>query len=222
MVGPQLDLIPGETMILHSHPHWWYFWKQVLAGVGVIVLFLVWASQDGDGAVRTVLWWLVVLGFVVWAANTIYQFVQWQTTRFAITDQRVAFQSGVIRRSGVSIPINRITNVNFDQSIIARMLNNGIVTIESAGETGDSIFENIPDPENVRNVIFKQVDIDKEADSTRDADALAAALRDRLPPPGESGASPKERLEELEALHADGLVSDEEFEQKRQQILGDL
>ncbi|NQY57620.1 MAG: SHOCT domain-containing protein [Ilumatobacteraceae bacterium] len=105
--------------------------------------------------------------------------------------------------------------------MIARTLNNGIVTIESAGETGDSVFENIPDPENVRNVIFKQVDIDKEADSTRDADALAAALRDRLPPPGET-SSPKQRLEELEALHADGLVSDEEFEQKRQEILGDL
>ena len=86
----------------------------------------------------------------------------------------------MIRRSGVSIPLNRITNVNFDQSIIARTLNNGIVTIESAGETGDSVFENIPDPENVRNVIFKQVDIDKEADSTRDADALAAALRRTL------------------------------------------
>ncbi len=224
MVGPQLDLIPGETMILHSHPHWWYFWKQVAAGVGVLVLFVLWAAQDGDGAIRTLTWWLLVLGFVVWAINTVYQFVQWQTTRFAITDQRVAYQSGVIRRSGVSIPINRITNVNFDQSIIARMLNNGIVTIESAGETGDSIFENIPNPEHVRNVIFKQVDVDKESDSTRDADALAEALRDRLPPPGGADTPPttQERLEQLEQLRSDGLVNDDEFELKRQEILRDL
>jgi len=50
------------------------------------------------------------------------------------------------RLRGVSIPLNRINNVNFDQSLIARLLNNGIVTIESAGETGDSVFENIRDP----------------------------------------------------------------------------
>ena len=29
-----MDLMPGEEMVLHSHPHWWYFWKQVAAGVG--------------------------------------------------------------------------------------------------------------------------------------------------------------------------------------------
>lgn len=222
MVGPQLDLMPGETMILHSHPHWWYFWKQVAAGVGVLLVLLLWAAAGG--ALGTLLGWLGLLVFVVWAVNTVYQFVQWQTTRFAITDQRVAYQEGVVRRRGVSIPLNRITNVNFDQSIIARLLNNGIVTIESAGETGDSVFENIPHPEHVRNVIFKQVDIDKTADSTRDADAIADALSDRLAAPsgGDAGTSPKERLEQLEALHAEGLVNDAEFEQKRKEILGDL
>src|SRR6188768_3880121 len=38
MAGPQLQLMPGEKMILHEHPHWWFFWKQVLAGVGVLAL----------------------------------------------------------------------------------------------------------------------------------------------------------------------------------------
>ncbi len=84
------------------------------------------------------------------AVNTIYQFAQWQTTRFAVTDQRVAYQSGFLRRRGVSIPLNRVNNVNFEQNLVARMLNNGTVTIESAGETGDSVFENIPDPEKVQ------------------------------------------------------------------------
>ena len=70
--------------------------------------------------------------FVVIILATIYAFIGWKTTRFAITDQRVAYQSGIIQRRGVSIPLNRVNNVNFTQSFIARALNNGIVTIESA------------------------------------------------------------------------------------------
>jgi len=220
MAASQLELMPGEHMILSGNPHWWYFWKQVAAGVGVLaLLFLRW-TIDIDW-LDTLLGWLAVVAFVVWVADTIYEFVQWRTTRFAVTDQRVAYQSGVIRRAGVSIPLNRINNVNFEQSLIARLLNNGIVTIESAGETGDSVFENIPDPERVRTVIFAQMQADEQADSHRDA----AAIRDALQGQQLGGPAPpsaQARLNELENLHRQGLVSDEEFELKRRQIVDDL
>ncbi len=169
----------------------------------------------------TVIGWIALVAFVVWLANTIYEFVQWRTTRFAVTDQRVAYQSGVIRRAGVSIPLNRINNVNFEQSMVARMLNNGVVTIESAGETGDSVFENIPDPEHVRTVIFGQMQADEQADSQRDAAAIRDAFQGQ-PLAGSSGPTAQSRLDELEELHRRGLVSDEEFEIKRRQILEDL
>jgi len=220
MAGAHLELMPGEKMVLSGNPHWWYFWKQVAAAVGVIaLLFVIW-TVDADW-LTTVIGWITVIAVVVLVVNTIYAFVQWRTTRFAVTDQRVAYQSGVIRRSGVSIPLNRINNVNFEQSMIARMLNNGIVTIESAGETGDSVFENIPDPERVRTVIFAQMEADEQADSHRDAAAIAEALQGQAVP-GQSGTSAQTRLNELEDLRRQGLVSDDEFEVKRRQILEDL
>ena len=120
---------------------------------------------------------------------------------------------------GVSIPLNRINNVNFDQSLIARLLNNGIVTIESAGETGDSVFENIRDPEHVRGVIFQQVQADEQADSERDAAALAQVMQQRVPPAEPSTLSTQERLHQLNELRNAGLVSDEEFARKRAEIL---
>ena len=221
MAGPQLQLMPGETMILHEHPHWWFFWKQVFAGVGVIVLagLFAWWSLLDTWAV-----WIVALVFVVWLFNTIYQFAQWQTTRFAITDQRVAYQSGFIHRRGVSIPLNRVNNVNFSQNLIARILDNGIVTIESAGEAGDSVFENISDPEHVRNVIFAQVEADEEADSKRSAKDLRDAIQG-LPtdqPAATAIPSTSDRLAQLADLRDKGLVTPEEFEAKRKEIVEDL
>ena len=162
MFGPDIELMPNEKMVLASNPHWFYFWKQVLAALGVFgLLLLLWAvSIDW---VDSVIGWVALIAFIVLILDVIFEFVQWQTTRFAITSERVAYQSGIIRRRGVSIPLNRINNVNFHQSMIARMLNNGVVTIESAGETGDSVFENIPDPEKVRTLIFAQVEADEQA-----------------------------------------------------------
>ncbi|MDH4352619.1 MAG: PH domain-containing protein [Actinomycetota bacterium] len=222
MVGPQLELMPGERMVIHSHPHWWFFWKQVLAGVGVLAL--AWLYVITDGALGTFFGWVTLLALVVWLANTVYQFVQWQTTRFAVTDQRVAYQSGFFHRRGVSIPLNRVNNVNFEQTLIARILGNGILTIESAGETGDSVFENIPHPEHVRQAIFQQVEADEASDSERDAAALARAMKDSAPPPPAAAGQPsaQERLSQLEELRAQGLVSDEEYAAKRATILEDL
>jgi uncharacterized membrane protein YdbT with pleckstrin-like domain len=223
MLGSDIELMPGETMVLASNPHWFYFWKQVAAAAGIIGLLLLLWTFDADW-IDTVLGWVILLAFVVLLVDVIFEFFQWKTTRFAITDQRVAYQSGMFRRRGVSIPLNRINNVNFDQSVIGRMTNNGIVTIESAGETGDSVFENIPDPEKVRALIFAQVEADEQRDSDRDAAALAKAMQQQVPPPppGGSSKSPQERLAELDALKAQGLVNETEYATKRQQILDEL
>ena len=214
--------MPGEKMVLFSHPHWWYFWKQVVGGLVIfgVLLLAMWAG----GFLETTLLWIAGIGFILWLLDTIYEFVNWRTTRFAVTDQRVAYQSGFFRRKGVSIPLNRVNNVNFEQSFIARLTRNGVVTIESAGETGDSVFENIPDPDNVRSVIFKQIRDYDDAGSDRDAAALAKAMRDA--PAGDSpqaGAnSIEERLAKLERLRDSGAISDDEYTTKRDEILGSL
>jgi len=224
MLGAEIDLMPNEKMILASNPHWFYFWKQVAAGAGVIGLLLLLTVFDADW-LNSIIWWVVIAAVVVLLINSLYQFIQWKTTRFAVTDQRVAYQSGIFRRRGVSIPLNRINNVNFNQSAVARALNNGVVTIESAGETGDSVFENIPDPEHVRTLIFAQVEADEQADSDRDAAALAKAIREQTPPAaGDAPAPPsaKDRLAALEDMKAQGLVNDAEYATKRQQILDEF
>ena len=219
MAGGGFDLIPGEKMVLFSHPHWWYFWKQALGGIVVLAVLLLgfWAG----GFVETSLFWIAGIGFVIWLVDTIYELVQWRTTRFAVTDQRVAYQTGFFRRKGVSIPLNRVNNVNFEQGFIARLTGNGVVTIESAGETGDSVFENIPDPNNVRSVIFNQMKAYDDADSDRDAAALAQAIRE-TGGTGSPSKSVEERLAELDHLRDSGAISDEEYATKRDDILGSI
>lgn len=221
MAATSIDLMPNEKMVLASNPHWFYFWKQFISGAVFIGLLLLlwWVNLDWlDSFLR----WILLLAVIVFIFMSIYDFIQWKTTKFAITDQRVAYQSGIVRRRGVSIPLNRINNVNFEQGLIARLFNNGIVTIESAGETGDSVFENIPNPEHVRSLIFTEIQEDEQRDSDRDASALAKAMQEHLASPPTAALTPQERLAQLETLRAQGHVSDDEYEQKRRQILDQL
>jgi len=214
--------MPGEAMVLSANPHWLYFWKHLAAAVVVVVLaVLAWVL---DAAwLSFVLWWVTAVALALLLVALAIVFVQWRGTHFAVTNRRVAYTTGVIHRRGVSIPLNRINNVNFTQTMIARMLNNGVVIIESAGETGDSVFENIPEPEKVRALIFKQVEVDEQRDSDRDAAALAKALRDQAPPATTgAAASVPERLKQLDDLRAQGLVTEAEYATKRQAIIEDL
>ena len=213
--------MPGERMVLSSHPHWWYFWKHVAGLLVVVVLFWL-ASLASWDWVQTPLLWLAVFALIADVVATVIRYADWRTTRFAITDRRVAYQSGLISRRGVSIPLNRVNNVNFSQGAIARLLNNGTVLIESAGESGDSTFTNIPDPAHVRQVIFSQMDADEHADAKRDADAIAQALAGQQSAAASAPPAARQRLEQLEQLRTQGLVSDQEYQAKRAEILGDL
>jgi uncharacterized membrane protein YdbT with pleckstrin-like domain len=218
-----MDLMPGEKMVLSSHPHWWYFWKHVASLIVILLVF--WLAAISPSWLSGALNWLAGAALIVDVIATIIRFAQWQTTSFAVTDRRVAYQTGLISRHGVSIPINRVNNVNFHQGAIARMLGNGTVVIESAGETGESVFENIPNPEHVRQVIFNQMDVEENKDAARDADAIAQAIArtpGAAPTPPAAAADAQTRLQQLEQLRQQGLINDTEYQAKRAEILGGL
>ncbi len=174
--------MPNEKMILASNPHWFYFWKQVAAGAGVIGLLLLLATRSmPTGSTRSSVG-RDRRGDRADPQRRLSSSCSGRRhgSRSPISEWRTRAASSAVAASRSRL--NRINNVNFNQSAIARVLNNGVVTIESAGETGDSVFENIPDPEKVRTLIFAQVEADEQADSDRDAAALAKAMRDQIPP----------------------------------------
>ena len=89
-----IDLMPGEKMILYANPHWWYFWKEVAASFGLLGLLLL-MVVFGDGVINDTIKFVAGIVFVVIILATIYAFIGWKTTRFAITDAGTASGIGV-------------------------------------------------------------------------------------------------------------------------------
>jgi uncharacterized membrane protein YdbT with pleckstrin-like domain len=153
----------GERIVVHLNPHW----SRLVGPFVTVVVALVLVVVSGDiapegetGWMRHVEWlavrasWLLVAIATIWSVQRL---VQWSTTNFVVTNHRVVFAHGIIARERIDIPIRRVNNVNFRQSMFERILGAGDLLIESGGETGQSRFSDIRDPEQVQNIIQRVV-----------------------------------------------------------------
>lgn len=81
-------------------------------------------------------------------------YVRWHHHRYVITDEAVYVKYGLISRSITQVPIERVQNSSFDQSILQRLLSFGDVHVFTAGSsTEDLTLENVPDPEDVSETL---------------------------------------------------------------------
>lgn len=158
MAYPQKLLNPGEETIVDLHPHWWFFARQVAWLIGAVVIAVVAASVLGDGAAASVVRWVTIALVVASALRVGIRWVSWVTTYFVVTTDRVIFRNGVISRQGVEIPLGRVNNVLFHQSLFERIIGAGDLLIESGGERGQQTFTDVRNPDRVQNAIHAAID----------------------------------------------------------------
>lgn len=163
MAFPEDVLSADERVVMHLHPHWKaLIWPAVFAVVAVggtiaaallnsVALIIV-----GALAVIALIW------LVIWP------YLKWRTTHYVFTNERVLLQTGVFSRNRRDIPVNRINDHSMNQSFIERLLGCGTLTIESAGERGQSQLTDIPKVERVQTTLYEIVEADRDAHSYDD------------------------------------------------------
>lgn len=192
-----------ETVALDLHPHWWYFSEPVSALVASIVLGIA-AKVAVDGDTEDVLSWIAIVLIVVSALWLIFRYAKWATTNFVITSDRIIFRSGIIAKSGIEIPLERVNNVLFNQSIFERVLGAGDLLIESGGEAGQQRFTDIRRPERVQNLIHAQMEVNEAR---------------RFSGVGGGGSDVATQLEKLEGMLERGTLTQEEFDDQKRKLL---
>jgi uncharacterized membrane protein YdbT with pleckstrin-like domain len=198
---PRKLLNESEDVILDLRPHWWFLAGPTSALVGAIALTIILAALIGGDWVLWVGLVLIVLAGVWFTVR----YLKWTTTNFVVTTDRLIFRSGVIAKHGKEIPLERLNDIGFNQSIFERILGCGDLLIESAGERGQETFEDIPKPARVQNEIYRQVELAQG----RTADRMA----------GRRDLSVPEQLEKLDELRQRGVISQAEFDAKKAQLL---
>lgn len=203
MPYPQRLLNDGEEVALDIHPHWWFFAKSAAATLFSSVLFLWSAVALGDATWEKGLKWLFGVTAIVSLLRLGVRWLVWRTTHFVITSDRLIARKGIIAKSGIEIPLERVNNVSFNQSIFERVIKAGDLLIESGGEDGQQRFTDILRPDEVQNLIHLQMEENQRRTFTPAAQLIDVAGQ----------------LEKLEALRDRGTITEAEFESQKRRLL---
>ncbi len=201
MAYPRRLLTEGESVEREFRQHWRLLvvplaWT-ILGGAAIIV---TWVTDPDE---RVLDWVVTAVAGLVILRYGLYRFIQWWFTLYVLTNERLIKRSGVLARRGLEIPLENINDIRFTQNVLERILRSGDLLIESAGEQGQSEFGNIPDPEKFQSEIYR-------------------VREDRTMTYQSGRPDPTDQLERLARLHTEGVISDEEYAEKRQKLLGML
>jgi uncharacterized membrane protein YdbT with pleckstrin-like domain len=207
----------GETIELDLKPHWWFFWKHIVAGLIVLVVLITWVGPAGSPS-----WgkWPIVIGIVVYLGFAIEKYFVWTYTHFVLTDRRVISRSGIVSKRGTEIPLDRINNIDFSQRLWERVIGAGDLSIESAGKDGQSHFENVRHPDMVQQEIYRQMEVNARRQAGWQGEAVAAHTRAAAPAPAPAAAPDvTDQIAKLAALRDSGAITPEEYEAKKAELL---
>ena len=218
MAFPKSHLNKSEEPILEMHPHWWFLVPRGLLLV-LALMFGGWAlTIGGDGADSTWVKAVKILAALAVAGSLIaflHRVAQWVSTDFVVTNERCIYRSGIVSKSGVEIPLDRINTVFFNQSIFERIIRAGDIGIESAGENSRQEFSDIYDPVAVQTTIYHQM----EEYENRRQDRLGHVMRSNTAAPAPQ-KTVAEQIEKLHELRERGALTDAEYESEKAKLLG--
>jgi membrane protein YdbS with pleckstrin-like domain len=106
----------------------------------------------------------LVLGVVGVAAGVaflrwvVWPYLVWRTRVYVVTTDRLFLREGVLGRSGRDIPLGRINDISFTNTLLERMLGCGTLTVESAGERGQIVLVDVPRVEQVQRTLYELTD----------------------------------------------------------------
>jgi len=143
----------------------------ILIGLGALALYLFQYLEDPpsvpylqdylDGEYGDYIYIALLAVFGLCALYFIVKWLRWGSTVFAVTDERIITQRGILNKSYEDVPLGLVASVDISQSIAKRMLGYGTIAISSqASSRGRAtiVWEAVPDPLAVRRRIQDVLD----------------------------------------------------------------
>lgn len=191
------QLQSGEAIIISTHPHF----VTVLAPLALFLISLFFGialAQEWQSG-----WFLLIaVPFAVWF---LAKWLARISNEYVITNYRVVKQQGVLTKTSVDAPLDKINNILHEQSFFQKIIDNGKIGLETASELGMVEFTNVPHPLAFKNSIVAQRERYKAGSSG-----------------GSAASMPLEALERLAKLKDQGFVTEEEFQAEKKKLLEEM
>jgi uncharacterized membrane protein YdbT with pleckstrin-like domain len=139
-----MDLHPGERIVFEGRPIWRSIISFYITGfigsviIGVLVALIA-STTTG-----------VVVFLVLFGLDVLVGFLRRVSTRYTITTQRLRIERGLLSKHVQQTRIERVQNVNTNQTVVSRILRVGTVDFDTAGtDDSDFTFTGVGNPHEV-------------------------------------------------------------------------
>ncbi|MBL0355626.1 MAG: PH domain-containing protein [Chitinophagaceae bacterium] len=201
------ELKNEEKILIIIRQHW----------IKLVLPFFIWLL-----AAVLLIWLAKTTGFVITlvaAIYPIYEYLNWKNNLWCVTSLRVVDESGFFSRYSKESPLEKINNVEYDQSIWGRIFGFGSVDIQTAAELGETTYEMIHHPKLLKDTIthaqeeYKKMQISKQA--TQLAEAIAKSTASTRP----SQQMIADELQKLFNLYQQGAITQEEYHVQKNKLM---
>ena len=139
-----MDLHPGEQIVIEGRPIWRSIISFYITGfigsviIGVLVALIA-STTTG-----------VIVFLVLFGLDVLVGFLRRVSTRYTITTQRLRIERGLLAKHVQQTRIERVQNVNTNQTFVSRILRVGTVDFDTAGtDDSDFTFTGVGNPHEV-------------------------------------------------------------------------
>jgi uncharacterized membrane protein YdbT with pleckstrin-like domain len=193
-----------ERLVFTTHQHWMVLASAFLVNLALAIL-IVFISWILGSFVLPPAGFLGMVLLIVPIARFVYHFLLWENREFIVSNRRVIQIDGVINKNVIDSSLEKVNDVKMSQSVFGRILDYGDVEILTASELAVNLFRRISHPIKFKTAMLNQ----KEAMGSGEMPTGSAPQKIDVPA----------LIENLAQLRKQGLITEEEYQKKKEDLL---
>ncbi len=195
-----------ETIHMTSRQHWFILASMIL--LEIVLIFIILATIVFTSLnFREYTLWILLGGFLILLIPTFTMtrdILNWTHHQYVITNRRVMQISGVINKSVTDSSLEKVNDVKMTQSFLGRLFDYGDIEILTASELGVNLFKRIAKPVQFKTTMLNAKERLEHGDFAEDDQSIPKLIA------------------QLDQLRKQGLLSEAEFQTKKEQLLSRL
>ena len=197
-----------EKILLITRQHWLRLVLPFFAWLLLTIILIWWLNN-------TTAYIIILLA----ALYPLIEYVNWRHNLWCVTNLRVVDETGFFTRYSKESPLDKINNVEYDQSIWGRLFGYGNVDIQTAAELGETKYQLIRHPKLLKDSITHAQEEYKKMQITSQATQLAEAIARTNPAAQASQQMIADELHKLFELMQKGAITPEEYAAQKNKLM---
>ena len=200
-----------EKVLLVTRQHWFLLASAIFLEISLILIIFA-AAVVAAISFPPFSPIIIAVGFLLLLlplATMTRDILMWSNRQFIVSNRRVMQIAGIFNKNVTDSSLEKVNDVKMSQSALGRMFNYGDVEILTASELGVNLFRQIENPIGFKTAMLNAKEqLERGSESGRPLTEVPADI--------------PAMITQLAQLRQQGVVTEEEFQRKKAELLSKM